>query len=299
MTIAVRFDNITKRFGHDLALDGFSLTIPENEVFALVGRNEAGKTTALRILLGLTRATSGNVIWSDGISRKHIGFVPEEPRQYDWMTAHEYLTMSAGLAGIAEHEHAVQRIMDFAHLSKDSTKIGELSLEEHVYLGIAHALIGDPEILILDEPTSTLDPVGQIEVLNMIDSLRGSMTIIIATHILEDAVAVADTIAIVEAGRMVITGTKEQLWERADLPRQIEVEVTGRQDDILRDIAQDSWIESVEINDETLVIHSRNYAEAWERIPEIVLDHNVGLKRLELMEPSYDDVFVRLTGASI
>lgn len=299
MTIAVRFENVTKKYGSHLALDDFSLSIPKGVIFALVGRNEAGKTTALKILLGLSRPTSGEVTLFDGDPAIKVGYLPDPPVQYAWMNAREYLHMSAGLAGLPQHAHShiISKFLHLAHLEDDAHRISDYSPEECVRLGLAHAMIGDPDLLVLDEPTSALDPVGRHDVLDMIASLRGRTTIIICTHILEDAVHVADTIGVIEAGRMVTTGTQHELWDRANLPRQIEVEVTDHRAEIMLALTNDSWIESVELNHETLVVHTRIYSEAWERIPKIVLDHNAGLKRLELMDPSFDKVFFRLVGA--
>lgn len=300
MSVAVQFESVTKRYGSHTALDTFTLSTTEGEIFALVGRNDAGKSTAIRILLGLAQATSGSVTLQNGAQPARIGYLPDGPAQYEWMSARSYLELSAGLAGMPldEQSREIDKLLAFAHLGNGRVKIAEYSLEERVRLGLAHALAGNPDLLVLDEPTSALDPVGRHEVLDMIASIRGRATILMCTHILEDAVYVADTLGIMDSGRLKATGSKRELWERANLPREIMVQVTAGIERVMADLANEPWVERVEASGDSMTVLTHDYSDAWERIPQIVLANNVGLRRLELSEPSYDDVFIRLVGGA-
>lgn len=298
MTDAVQFDKVTKRYGSHTALDEFTLSIPKGSIFALVGRNDAGKTTAVKILLGLVRATSGTVTVFDGNPSARIGYLPEILAQYEWMTGHDYLQMSAGLVNTPKAQTAelVDRLLAEAKLGDGQTRIRDYSRVQRVCLGLAHALIGAPDLLILDEPTSDLDAVGHHEVLDMIDAIGDRFTILMCTHLLADAVHVAKKIGIIENGRLITTGTRQELWQHANLPRQIEIKVTGNHSAMVFRLQDEPWVESVSMLNDSIQVSTRDYNRAWERIPVIVQENDTRLKHLELLEPSFDDVFIRLVG---
>ena len=174
---AIELRGVTKRFGGTLALDHVDLVVQPGVVFGFLGRNGAGKTTALRILSGLARPTAGtahvlghDVARSSDVVRSQIGFLPDVPGFYPWMTAREYLDFAGRLFAIdpATLTARVDALLEMAGLASVTTRIGGFSRGMKQRLGIAQALINAPSLLMLDEPTSALDPIGRREVLEMV-----------------------------------------------------------------------------------------------------------------------------------
>src|SRR5450830_875397 len=212
MTAAVEIRRLTKSYGHKRALDRVDLQVEEGSIFGFLGPNGAGKTTTLRILTGLARPTKGTVrvlghdiASADNAVRADIGFLPDVPGFYEWMTAEEFLRFAGGLFGIERRvlEPRIEVLLDLAGLTDVTTRIGGYSRGMKQRLGVAQALINAPRLLMLDEPTSALDPIGRKEVLDMIASLAGRTTVFFSTHILSDVERVCDTVAILNRGRVV------------------------------------------------------------------------------------------------
>lgn len=214
-----------------VALDGLSLTVGRGEIFGFLGPNGAGKTTTLKILLGLVRATSGSALLlgqpaGDVETRRRIGFLPESPYFYDYLTAEEFLGFYGQLAGLNRAAIA-QRITDLLHLvglvdarARQLRKFSKGMLQR---IGLAQALIHDPELVILDEPMTGLDPVGRKQVRDLILSLRDrGKTVFFSTHILHDVEMVCDRVGIMMKGRLVASGRVDELV-RQDHTRSVEI----------------------------------------------------------------------------
>ena len=198
-----------------VALDGLSLTVRRGEIFGFLGPNGAGKTTTLKILLGLVRATGGRALLlgqpaGDVETRRRIGFLPESPYFYDYLTADEFLTFYGQLAGLG-YTAIAQRVTDLLGLvgladarARQLRKFSKGMLQR---IGLAQALIHDPELVILDEPMTGLDPVGRKQVRDLILSLRDrGKTIFFSTHILHDVEMICDRVGIVMKGRLLASG---------------------------------------------------------------------------------------------
>src|SRR3954468_13556625 len=221
---AIELRDLTKVFGQTLALDHVDLVVRPGVVFGFLGRNGAGKTTALRILSGLARPTEGtahvlghDVTQASDVVRAQIGFLPDVPGFYPWMTAREYLEFAGQLFGIdaATLDARARALLEMAGLASVTTRVGGFSRGMKQRLGIAQALINAPSLLMLDEPTSALDPIGRREVLEMIASLRGRTTVFFSTHILADVERVCDSVAILERGRVAASAGIAELTARA------------------------------------------------------------------------------------
>lgn len=229
MSIAVRFQNVSKRFASEIALQDVSFEIPTGSIYGLVGNIGSGKTTAIRIILGLTKATSGMVTLFEDSASPRIGYVPDEPALYDWMTAREYLTMSAALASVPQRlqESRINEMLRLVELGDGQFRINTLSLGDVQMLGIAHALINEPELLILDEPTSHLDRTDTQLVLDLIASLQGQTTILFSSHVFDDIDHVTDQVAILDHGRIIAKDSIEALRSHLHLhPRMQMVKPT-------------------------------------------------------------------------
>jgi ABC-2 type transport system ATP-binding protein len=220
---AIEIRSLAKVYGTTRALDGVDLAVPEGSVYGFLGPNGAGKTTTLRILAGLARPTSGaarvlgrDVVAATNEVRALIGFLPDVPGFYPWMTAREFLELAGGLFGLTGRvlRERVDALLELAGLQGVDARIGGYSRGMRQRLGVAQALINAPRLLMLDEPTSALDPIGRREVLDMVSTLAGRTTVFFSTHILSDVERVCDRVAILDRGRVVAQAGIDELKTR-------------------------------------------------------------------------------------
>lgn len=216
--------NVTKYFGRVQVLKDVSFEIKKGEIVGFLGQNGAGKTTIMRILTSYLPATSGKVIiGGQEVSknslaiRKKIGYLPETPPLYSNMTVREYLKFAAQLKDIPPKQQSIQidKVIESCSLNSVQRKIiATLSRGYKQRVGIAQAIINDPQILILDEPTIGLDPVQIIQVRNLIKSLEHERTVILSTHILSEIQQIAKRVLIIKSGEVIIDETIENLLKR-------------------------------------------------------------------------------------
>jgi len=212
MAHAIRIDRLTKRYGSFVALDNLSLEIQQGEVFGFLGHNGAGKTTTINILTTLLAPTSGSasvcdcdVVGQSMKARGHIGYVPENVRLYDSMTALENLLFFAKLSGVVEPRERIDAtlaILDCAELS--SKRVGDMSKGQLQRIGLAQAILHRPDVLFLDEPTSGLDPLGIKTLRDLIVKLNRElgMTIFMNTHLISEVSKTCTSIAVLNQGRL-------------------------------------------------------------------------------------------------
>jgi len=303
---AIELRGLTKRFGDAIALDGVDLVVRPGMVFGFLGRNGAGKTTALRILSGLARPTAGtaHVLGHDveratDAIRARIGFLPDVPGFYPWMTAREYLEFAGRLFGLdkATLDARATALLEMAGLASVTTRVGGFSRGMKQRLGIAQALINAPSLLMLDEPTSALDPIGRREVLEMVASLRGRTTVFFSTHILADVERVCDAVAILERGRVVASAGVAELTARATANRLIvEVEDSVAAAAVAGALAGRAWLKSIETDGRALHLAVSDLPSAQREIPAAIAAAGMALRRFEIGETSLEDVFVELVG---
>ena len=242
MTVAIEIQNLTKDYEVGFArkrkvraLDGLSLRVEPGQIFGFLGANGAGKTTTLKLLMGLIYPTGGTarILGRDiGDTSMHarIGYLPENPYFYDYLTAREFLNYCAQLFGQdrATRSRRTEEILARANLEKKSwdRQLRKFSKGMLQRVGLAQALVNDPEIVFLDEPMSGLDPVGRREVRDLIASLRTQgKTVFMCSHILSDIEVLCDNVAILKAGRLAHAGSLDEL--RARESALIEVIVSG------------------------------------------------------------------------
>lgn len=203
-TVLLKTKNLTKKFGKELAVSDVSLTVYKNSIYGLLGPNGAGKSTTLKIITGILRNTSGEIFFDGHKWRrsdlKNIGSLIESPPLYDNLTAFENVKVHATLLGLPEERiHTVLKIVDMQHVGKK--KAGQFSMGMKQRLGIAIALLNHPKLLILDEPTNGLDPIGIQELRELIRSFpQKGITVILSSHILSEVEQIADHIGIISGG---------------------------------------------------------------------------------------------------
>ena len=305
MTQAIAISGLVKTYGEANALDGFDLAVPEGSVFGFLGPNGAGKTPTLRILSGLAHPTSGSaevfghdVVTSTSAVRAEIGFLPDVPGYYEWMTAPEFLRFAGGLFGLKGSvlDGRVDALLDLAGLTGVKTRIGGYSRGMKQRLGVAQALINAPRLLMLDEPTSALDPIGRKEVLDMIASLRGRTTVFFSTHILADVERVCDRVAILDKGRVVTSEAMADLKSRYGGQR-FMIDTAGDASALLDRLLTETWVaEAMMLADGRLSVAVSDVETAQRALPAAISQAGLGLKRFEPGEISLEEVFVDLVG---
>ncbi len=239
---AIEVEGLTKEFGRRRALDGVSFSAEKGEVLGFLGPNGAGKTTTLRILAAVLPPTSGRArvagfdTVSDGLAvRERVGYVPERVPLYEEMRVDAFLRFVADMKGIAPARVrvAVERALEEAGLGDAARdRIGRLSRGFRQRVGLAQALLADPPVLLLDEPTAGLDPAQIAETRALIRRLAGERTILLSTHILPEVSATCPRVVILARGRVVAVDTLAALAARAGRGRSVEVSVDGSPDGV-------------------------------------------------------------------
>jgi len=248
--------NLTKSFKGVNALSGLNLTVPERSIFGFLGPNGAGKSTTIKLLLGLIRPTEGtakvfglDVVQDSKAVRRRVGYLAQDPRFYDHMTARETLRFTArffyrGPANAIEER--VKETLELVGLTdKADRPVKTFSGGERQRLGIAQAQINYPDLLILDEPAASLDPMGRKDVLEIMERLRRHCTIFYSTHILEDVQRVSDSVAILDKGRLVAQAPIAELLAGSG-KMVYSVALKGDATEALQALGRQPWVASVE-----------------------------------------------------
>ncbi|HLS60815.1 MAG TPA: ABC transporter ATP-binding protein [Virgibacillus sp.] len=210
--------NLTKKYGHNIAVNNISFQFQAGRCVALIGPNGAGKTTTLRTLAGLMKPTSGTIHFAPSDSkddiRSRIGYLPQYPVFYSWMTGMEFLVYSGELTFLskAEAQQRAETLLKQVGIFADRNKrISKYSGGMKQRLGIAQAIIHRPQLLMLDEPVSSLDPIGRREVLTLLEELKTNMTILFSTHILADVDEISDDLLLLHRGEILESGLMAEL----------------------------------------------------------------------------------------
>jgi ABC-2 type transport system ATP-binding protein len=227
----VRIENLVKLYQGKTALDGISLTVNEGEVYGFIGPNGAGKTTTMSILVGLIHSDGGTCEIDGELpgarGQVKVGYLPEEPSFAEHLTGKEYLSMIAATMRLPHAQAEVSRLLgEVALADAADRKVSGYSRGMRQRLGIACAVLGDPELLILDEPSSALDPEGRKAVVDLILALKaGGKTVFLSTHILSDIERICDRIALIDKGRIMLEGAMPELLEEG-LSNRIDIQLS-------------------------------------------------------------------------
>ncbi len=306
---AIRCEGLTKHYGTVAALKGLDLTVDEHSVFGFLGPNGAGKTTTLKLLLGLSLPTAGRA-WVAGepvtpqavALRSRIGYLPEVPAFYDWMTGREFMGFVADLhrLPVRESRRRAEELLETAGLKAAAgRKIAGYSRGMRQRLGIAQALINRPQVLFLDEPASALDPIGRRDVLSLILRLKEETTVFMSTHILSDVERVCDVVGIINQGRLVAKSSIDEL--REGYGRSLfELEFEEDAAPLVPRLRAAPWLDRLDEVTENgvpmLRIAASDINTAKKELPRLVADSGLTLRRYELTPPSLEDIFIALVG---
>jgi ABC-2 type transport system ATP-binding protein len=212
-----------KSFGSHEVLSGLNMVVPEHSIFGFVGPNGTGKTTTMKIALGLLKPDSGSVsvcgekvTYGETKTNRNVGFLPDVPEFYGYMRPMEYLKLCGEITGLtkAKTKSKSEELLSLVGLKDEKKKIGGFSRGMKQRLGIAQALLNEPKLLICDEPTSALDPIGRKEILDILLAVKGKTTVVFSTHILSDVERVCDRIAVLHKGKLALHGTLSEIKER-------------------------------------------------------------------------------------
>jgi ABC-2 type transport system ATP-binding protein len=296
----VTITGLTKKFSTNTAVRDLTLVLEKGVCTALLGPNGAGKTTTLSMLAGIMKQTTGKITFSGVVGndfRKYIGYLPQYPVFYGWMTGKEYLQYVGQLADLSKREAATKadELLELVGIAEaKNRKITGYSGGMKQRLGIAQALINDPQLLILDEPVSALDPIGRREVLTLMKRLKEKTTILFSTHVLHDAEEICDYIYIIKDGQLAINGTLEQLQSEHQQPT-IYIEGEVELGEWLEKIKQFPFVsEQVTHNPKTLTLTVTDVETARRELLNFFGSLNVPIRKFELVRTSLEDLFLKV-----
>ena len=307
----VEITDVRKSYGDKRAVDGISFKIEEGEILGFLGPNGAGKSTTLNIITGYLSADSG-VVTIDGTdilaepikAKKDIGFLPEIPPLYLEMTVIEYLNFVYDLKGCTlprkQHLQEVCEVVKIWDVNKRLIK--NLSKGYRQRVGIAQALIGNPKVLIFDEPTIGLDPRQIIEIRNLIKTLGKEHTIILSTHILPEVQAVCDRVVVINKGKIVADERTEDLINAVDGSRKLVAKIVGPEEEVLKAIRSLGGVKTADIigkrdtDSVSYLIESQERVDIRKSLFRLLSGKDWPLIGLEGVELSLEDIFIRLVG---
>ena len=266
---------VSKVYGDTVALDGVDLVVPRGATYGLIGPNGAGKTTMLSLLAGLRHPTSGAVELH--VDRRRVAVLVDTPLFEPWLTATEVVDLARHLvAPDRPVEHVEEALTEVGLAEAAGRRVGGFSRGMLQRLGLTACLVGGPEVLILDEPSSALDPSGRREVLDLIGRLAHTATVLLSTHILADVQQVCDVVGVIDRGRLRFQGPLEDLLART--ASAYALHVRGPSSEFVRLLMTQPWVDTVdELAPGRLRLVTSDAGRTEHSIPRLVADHDLAL----------------------
>jgi len=310
----IEVEHLSKVYGSTTAIEDIHFSVDAGEIIGFLGPNGAGKTTTMRILAGYLPATAGTAkiagydVHRQSLEvRRRIGYLPEIPPLYPDMSVKDFLTFVAKIKGVrsADRRRRVcNAIAKCQLLDRQDTTIRKLSKGYRQRVGIAQAIVHEPPVIILDEPTVGLDPRQIIEVRNLIKSLAGEHTIILSTHILPEASMICDRVTIINRGKVVTSNTPHNLQAQLESNSGYEIEVADKTDDLMHILSVIPGVVRVAAvdldstkyqNRHLLQISCASNSEPGNDIAAAIIRQDIDLYEMRRTRPSLEDVFLELT----
>lgn len=290
--------HVAKRFGEKQVLRDVSFSVPEHTVFGFVGQNGAGKTTAMKLILGLLTSDSGEITvngmpvrYGNTETNRFVGYLPDVPEFYSYMTPHEYLCFCGEITGMPAKEIRMrsEELLCLVGLEKEKRRIKGFSRGMKQRLGIAQALFCRPRLLICDEPTSALDPAGRKELLDILVNAKEQTTVLFSTHILSDVEHICEKIAFLHDGRIVLQGSLEEVRTiKKTAATELETE---RPEDVQILLSVFPFLKSTGRN--SLLLEDVGH------LPDVLrflADKRMPVVRIERQETSLEELFMEVIG---
>ncbi|MDT8719117.1 ABC transporter ATP-binding protein [Clostridium sp. 19966] len=307
----IEIENVTKKFGNHVALDNLNFKVEKGEILGFLGPNGAGKSTTMNIITGYISPTEGTVR-VDGIDvleepeavKKKIGYLPEIPPLYLDFTVNEYLRFVSRLKLVKKDaiEPSLQRIRSLVRIEHVRDRlIKNLSKGYKQRVGLAQALIGDPEVLILDEPTVGLDPKEIIEIRNLIKSIGKEKTVILSSHILPEVSAVCDKILIINKGKIVVTGTAQELSRKMSYSNKLQLRVKssrGEAVETAKSIADVKYVEEHGVYEQgtvDIVVEANDGTDVREKLFNKFSEKGFPILMMKNIDLSLEEIFLQVT----
>lgn len=294
----LKLSHVSKAFGENTVLDDLSFCVPEHTVFGFAGQNGAGKTTTMKLVLGLLQSDEGEILvhgervgFGQNRTNRYIGYLPDVPEFYSFMTPVEYLTLCGEITGMKKTEirKRADRLLELVGLENADKRIQGFSRGMKQRLGIAQALFNSPKLLICDEPTSALDPVGRKEILDILSAVKEETTVIFSTHILSDVERICDEVAFLHNGKIALKGTMEEIKKiRKGTGLEIEFKNPGNVA-----LFAEKYPGGKRIGDVKLVF-DRSTEQDMINIMQLLVQNHIAIQRIEMLEPTLEDLFMEV-----
>jgi len=300
----IQAQNVIKYYGESLALDDLSFRVNPGEVLGFLGPNGAGKTTTMRILTGYLPPTSGTAtiagydVFHDSLQvRRHIGYLPETVPLYREMSVDGYLRFVTAIRRVPDADKAIDRVLESCDIGDVRDKlIGKLSKGYRQRVGLAQALVHDPDVVILDEPTIGLDPRQIRAIRQLIKDLAGDHTIILSTHILPEVSEICQRVLIINEGRIVAEDTPERLTAGLEGGSRVRMQVLNETTDARERITRIDGVTAVQaLGDSTYDIVAQGDNDVRPELAALAVNAGWGLVELRAISMSLEDIFLKLT----
>lgn len=292
--------HVSKSFGSKKVVDDISFSVREGTVFGFIGQNGAGKTTSMKMILGLLPMDSGEIFvngeqvsYGQNKTNQYIGYLPDVPEFYNFMTPKEYLTLCGEITGLSKTQIQTQvnKLLELVGLSSANKRIQGFSRGMKQRLGIAQALLHSPKLLICDEPTSALDPVGRKEILDILADVKKETTVIFSTHILSDVERICDNIAFLHDGKIALHGSLEQI-KGTHIGTALELDFYKPED--AKKIHQ-LYTNGTFVNNVKLRYEKKNEKDVME-LMKLLVEYQIPIQKIEMLEPNLEDLFLEVVG---
>ncbi len=302
MNSAIQIHNLSKFIKGKAIVTRMSLDIPQGSLFGLLGPNGAGKSTTIKLLTGRLRPSSGSIRingldpWKDRVKIfKNMGYLPQNPSLPPDMTVYSFIHYMARLRGMGRKESQLEAREKLALVGLEKFEqsiIGKLSGGEKQRLGFANCLLGDPDVLILDEPTSSLDPEGRVYVMDLIGSLaqNKNQTVVVSSHILPEIQRMTNHIAIMSEGKVLVSGSMRELTAGV-FDNVYEIE-SDRPTDLMQDLMEKGFI--CKLDQHTVLIDvDKRYNELWALLPQLCVEKGYQLRSFKPLRDPLENVFLK------
>lgn len=298
----VEVNRLKKHFGTKKVIDDISFTVEENQVFGFLGPNGSGKTTTMKMLLGLLRPDEGSlkvcgepVRYGETKTNSHIGFLPDVPAFYSFMNAKEYLQLCGEITGLKKNQiqKKSEELLALIGLENENGKIGTFSRGMKQRLGIAQALLNEPKLLICDEPTSALDPIGRKQILDILHAVKHKTTVIFSTHVLSDVERICDDIVVLHDGKIVIAGELEAIKKQSMSDQlSIQFRTAADQNKFCLSASIQFLIREGKVSQEEMGLLISRSDAIEEQVLRALQEAHIFPRKLEIREPSLENIFM-------